>query len=329
VGFFATTVRKVWSTLRIDWKFYWRLCQQFPYFLQVIYRLKGIDDKVKLVVPCMLPRTQPETAVEALWPKTIPENYVEYGRIYRFDFLPLGFFSRVIFQLLELHPDDELMWSDGILLKKSQQSARADYDPRTFQLFVRVRMPRIDQSSTLLTEVIEKVDSVIAAFYASITVTRTVPCTHCLNQYSTPENCTYFTLEQIAESLGTFYYIQSLHDAYHALGSEASSLICNDKQMDIYTIAPDIAMANVAVIKDVQITKVLGQGGFGKVYKGIWNETTVAVKELLGEEMEITDYLNFRHEVAIMSQLLHPNLVRLYGILHKPLRMVLGTKWRC
>ncbi len=71
-----------------------------------------------------------------------------------------------------------------------------------------------------------------------------------------------------------------------------------------------------------------------QVWKGRWNERDVAVKELLmpatakssaEEEADATHaFLSFQKEVAVMCKLQHPNLLRLYGVMLRPLRMVLG-----
>ncbi len=74
---------------------------------------------------------------------------------------------------------------------------------------------------------------------------------------------------------------------------------------------------------------------FAKVWKGRWNEREVAVKELRlhapqsGErdEADATHaFMSFQKEVAVMCKLQHPNLLRLYGVMLRPLRMVLGKR---
>ncbi|XP_072042344.1 mitogen-activated protein kinase kinase kinase 20-like [Amphiura filiformis] len=50
----------------------------------------------------------------------------------------------------------------------------------------------------------------------------------------------------------------------------------------------------------------IAQGGFGTVYKALWNQQEVAAKRLSQDEG--------RHEVKFLSKLHHPNIVKLLGI---------------
>lgn len=63
---------------------------------------------------------------------------------------------------------------------------------------------------------------------------------------------------------------------------------------------------------------ILGVGGYGRVYKGVWRPANgepiaVAIKELLedGEEYQQL-FQGFQLEAYIMSNLSHPNIVKLY-----------------
>ncbi len=60
---------------------------------------------------------------------------------------------------------------------------------------------------------------------------------------------------------------------------------------------------------DLELGKVLGAGGFGTVYCGVWNKTkNVAVKVLNRADF---------HEIKMLQQLQHPNIVTLYGFIHE------------
>jgi serine/threonine protein kinase len=50
----------------------------------------------------------------------------------------------------------------------------------------------------------------------------------------------------------------------------------------------------------------------------------VVLKELIiGEKTSVNLFVDFQHEVSLMAQLHHSNLVQLFGIMFSPLRMVL------
>ena len=57
---------------------------------------------------------------------------------------------------------------------------------------------------------------------------------------------------------------------------------------------------------------ILGQGGFGVVYKGcLLNKTLVAVKRL--KDPNFSGEVQFQTELEMISLALHRNLLRLYG----------------
>ena len=64
--------------------------------------------------------------------------------------------------------------------------------------------------------------------------------------------------------------------------------------------------------ESIRLIKKLGQGQFGEVWKGLWNNTTpVAVKTLRPGTMEPKAFLA---EAQIMKTLRHPKLVQLYAV---------------
>ncbi|XP_064406652.1 probable LIM domain-containing serine/threonine-protein kinase DDB_G0286997 isoform X2 [Halichondria panicea] len=71
------------------------------------------------------------------------------------------------------------------------------------------------------------------------------------------------------------------------------------------------------VRQKIQIIKHLGSGQFGTVNMGVWTTSVesieVAVKTLQPMASEI-DKVKFLQEAAIMGQFLHPNVVKLYGV---------------
>lgn len=58
---------------------------------------------------------------------------------------------------------------------------------------------------------------------------------------------------------------------------------------------------------------LLGEGGFKRVYRGVWRESEVAVAKLLVPHMTEEDMKDFRAELNHLSQLNHKRIVLLYG----------------
>jgi fyn-related kinase len=60
------------------------------------------------------------------------------------------------------------------------------------------------------------------------------------------------------------------------------------------------------------LVRRLGQGHFGEVYEGLWNNTTkVAIKTLKAGTMDPQDFLV---EAQIMKRLRHQNLIQLFAV---------------
>ncbi len=71
------------------------------------------------------------------------------------------------------------------------------------------------------------------------------------------------------------------------------------------------------MLSHCRIIKHLGSGQFGTVNMGVWSTRTesmeVAVKTLQPNASK-KDKVKFLQEAAIMGQFLHPNVVKLYGV---------------
>jgi len=62
-------------------------------------------------------------------------------------------------------------------------------------------------------------------------------------------------------------------------------------------------------LKDIKISKIIGEGGQAKVYRGLYHGDQVAVKILSEVDMKC-----LAHEIVILSNLNHPNIPKFYGI---------------
>lgn len=66
---------------------------------------------------------------------------------------------------------------------------------------------------------------------------------------------------------------------------------------------------------ELNIKRKIGEGGFGQVFLGVWNEKEVAIKQFIPKEkINIKNILNkFIKEINVISNLRHPNIVLYIG----------------
>lgn len=61
---------------------------------------------------------------------------------------------------------------------------------------------------------------------------------------------------------------------------------------------------------DLQITGLLGEGGFAKVFRGLWRGLVVGVKVVCDDGKNDKMVMKNAHEIAILSALSHPNIMQ-------------------
>jgi hypothetical protein len=82
--------------------------------------------------------------------------------------------------------------------------------------------------------------------------------------------------------------------------------------------------------KDLRYDQAIGTGSYSRVYKGTWQRTLGALKELLVDQSDYeSEYLvqDFQAEVKVMSQLRHPNVVLLIGACTEYPHLVIVTEY--
>ncbi|TYZ57948.1 hypothetical protein PybrP1_003576 [[Pythium] brassicae (nom. inval.)] len=92
-------------------------------------------------------------------------------------------------------------------------------------------------------------------------------------------------------------------DKYSRVGGRRGSIVAAHESIDL---------------KDLALERVIGEGAFGKVYKGTWRHKPVAVKVLLHQDLRPDVVREFETEVQIMSVLNHPNICMLLGACLEP-----------
>jgi len=78
---------------------------------------------------------------------------------------------------------------------------------------------------------------------------------------------------------------------------------------------------------EIQLGNQLGMGSYGVVYKGRWKGVDVAVKKFVKQKLDESHMLEFRAEMAFLSECHHPNIILFIGACMKRPNLCLVTEF--
>lgn len=239
------------------------------------------------VIPSMLPSQRPK--IEGRWIPLDDYLYVGNGsqleRIYLFELLPFGFFSRLIVRTLH-YASPVYFWKTGMIVEKGPDSALIVFEPITMELSVSVRGVA---PAKLLRTIVESIDLLIVGWY-NIKAEVVVP----------------FVLKgkEVALEVQPQFPLAELEKAA-AFGKEVVSFE-GRYEVRIDSIAPDLVLADLKnmMINHEELKRhgsEVGRGGFGAVFKATRNNEVFAVKEMteIENEHRVEAFREFRREVAL------------------------------
>ncbi len=292
----------------------------------------------------------------------IDSLFFEFGRLYRFEFLPLGFVSRAVIGLFTSFglPAAYYLWKNGVVFHLSSVETQAtSIEVSSGTLLFRLagqnefnlslRASNLSFAERTLKTAVDVIESTISGFYSTYAdqIKRLLVCSHCLQQQQLRRrNTTIYNWESfltVPKSAATatpsppsttYFTLEEFAKAVLSSSSYTSALLCTSNggqvPVSLKHLAPDLALTDLPVLTDITTDVLLGKGGFGQVWKGRWRGSDVAVKELTSSDATDSEatqkFLSFQKEVAVMALLKHPNLLCLYGVMLQPLRMVLGKR---
>ncbi|XP_042950666.1 kinase suppressor of Ras 1 isoform X2 [Carya illinoinensis] len=79
--------------------------------------------------------------------------------------------------------------------------------------------------------------------------------------------------------------------------------------------------------EDLHFGDEIGQGFYAIVYRGIWNESDVAIKVYLGNECSEGTLQDYKKEIDIMKRLRHPNVLLFMGAVYTQERLAIVTEF--
>lgn len=305
----------------------WNLLLSLLEEFEVLYPIQGHGAVVKYLVPSLLPPIPPPTQpappeiaqFEALWRMN---PITKLRRVYSWETLPMGFFPRLLIRIAHLTKwVTPGWWVDGVLIMNGPHLAFLRFiegntegaptvAPRgNFHLEIRITTNITNDDGTPLAPMLAQLSHTICALrdtaYHQYRCFSSIYCSSCIHK-GVPEP-QIFTYQECMDSV---------------ISDKTLTCTVCDIKLLLELLAPDIAFANVNRIVDgLERGEIIGQGGFGKVYRGILKDSEgrreVAIKEAIGVVNE-DDFQMLQHEVFLMSTIKHPNLVIFYGIAPLP-----------
>lgn len=278
----------------------------------IINRVTDKSTPVTLhLIPSLLPVVQP--TLDILWPTK--EDKFEIQRHYRFEaFLPVGLFSRFIVRLLNTNVV-YCFWKFGVIISDNTKNAfsliKEDREQKIISIYVRGNLRYITK---FMVEIMDSFNRLInEAYYLS--VESYAVCCHCLITGQSNPTIIYQETSEMLMLAGERF------------------IKCPNGNVDVRLDQnfPDLCLSYIQKMQvDPKSLKfeegksmedsILGEGGYGLVYKMKWKEGYVAVKQLKQlTEGDLTRdeikkiYSSFRNEVWLMSGISHPNIVNLLG----------------
>jgi len=263
----------------------------------------------KCIIPALLPEDRPPN-FRSCWPRSNSKEINFIARQFQFGFLPLGFFSRLIVQLLHILPP-LCYWQSGIVLQSPDHTSALIESYRGKKtIYIEVRG---ESRAKVLPILLVEIENLVKGWFMSedLKATCYAVCPHCIVQRRVNP------------------HLFSMSDCIDAVTSQKQYLYCTGYiPVRLRDLVIDVAMKDSQIIdySELQMEKELGEGGFGKVYKCKYQGDPVAVKQLMMEGMSAAKRLqrfqDFSMEAFFMSQLKHDNIVQLVGLCMNPMCLV-------